>query len=109
MCFENNPPTDAVAAAAAAQGNTKELVSAQSKGVRQHCKQILGKSKNSLPEHIQHMFDDADKSGAGKTQRRNEIIDQLFEKNKDGKWEMMVNAPFFEQAKVRCYNYRDAT
>ena len=108
MCFENNPPTEAVAAAAASEGD-KPLVSQQSRGVRQHCRQILGKNKGSLPQHIQQLFDDTEKEGKyAKVKAQNEIIDHLFEKNKDGNWEMKLNAPFFEQAKVRCYNYRDA-
>ena len=113
MCFENNPPTEAVTAAAAkvTEGDRpKQLVSQQSRGVRQHCRQVLGKNKGSLPKHIQNLFDDAEKQGRHKALKaQNEIIDHLFEKNKDGNWEMKLNAPFFEQAKVRCYNYRDAT
>ena len=106
-----NPPTEAVAAAnAPEEKGQRQLVSQQSRGTKQHCQQILGKNKGTLPAHIQQMFDDADKAPRGKVQKaRNEIIDHLFEKNKDGKWEMVVNAPFFEQAKRRCYNYRDAT
>ena len=112
MCFENDPPTDGAAAAAAEDepaSNQKQLVSQQSRGVKQHCRSLLGKNNGSLPAHISKMFDDAEKDSRGKRQAQNEIIDHLFEKNKDGKWEMVTNAPFFEQAKVRCYIYRDGT
>ena len=110
MCFENDPPTDeATAAAGEPASDKKEVVSQMGRGTKQHCRQILGKNSGSLPAHISQLFEDADKDSRGKTKAQNEIIDHLFEKNNDGKWEMVLNAPFFEQAKVRCYIYRDGT
>ena len=94
MCFENNPPTEAVAAAAASEG-AKPLVSQQSRGVKQHCRQVLGKNKGTLPAHIKNLFDDAEQKAGSKIKAQNELIDHLCEKNKRGKWEMVLNAPFF--------------
>ena len=50
------------------------------------------------------MFDNAKEDDRGKRAANNELIDNLFVK-RNGKWEMNLSAPIFEQAKVRCYLY----
>ena len=77
----------------------------QSRGVQQHVRNLLVKNRESLPAHIKDMFDTADNS-AGKRAANNELIDKLFSKE-NGKWVMTTTAPYFEQAKVRCYIYRN--
>ena len=51
------------------------------------------------------MFDTATDDDRGKRAANNELIDNLFVK-RNGKWEMNLSAPIFEQSKVRCYIYR---
>ena len=79
--------------------------STQSRAVKQHVRMLLFKTKDNLPKHIKHMFDEVTaRPGKGK----DKLIDNLFEK-RNGKWEMNLTAPIFEQGKVRCYIYRDGT
>ena len=92
-------------AAAAESETTIERFRDQSRATKQHVRNLLVKNRESLPDHIKEMFDTAD-SSAGKRAANNELIDQLFCK-KNGKWEMTATAPYFEQAKVRCYIYRN--
>ena len=66
---------------------------------------LLFKQKDNLPAHIKHMFDSAHDDDRGKRAANNELIDNLFVK-RNGKWEMNLSAPIFEQGKVRCYIYR---
>ena len=84
--------------------------STQTRAVKQHLRSILFKNKDNLPKHIKHMFDEVNDRGQreGKRAANNELLDNLFEK-RNGKWEMNLTAPIFEQAKVRCDIYRDGT
>ena len=77
----------------------------QSNGQKQHVRTMLFKHKDKLPDHIKHMFDTVTDDDRGKRAANNELIDNLFVK-RNGKWEMNLSAPIFEQAKVRCYIYR---
>ena len=76
-----------------------------SRGEKQHVRTLWAKNKDKLPEHIKDMFDNTENIDKGKRAHNNELIENLFVK-RNGKWEMNLSAPIFEQAKTRCYIYR---
>ena len=80
-------------------------LTAKDRGQKQHVRNLLVRHRESLPNHIKDMFDNADNDDRGKRAANNELIDNLFTK-RNGKWEINLQAPIFEQAKVRCYIYR---
>ena len=91
--------------ATSSSGDKLQKFSDVGRAQKQHVRTLLFKHKDNLPAHIKHMFDTATDDERGKRAANNELIDNLFVK-RNGKWEMNLSAPIFEQAKVRCYIYR---
>ena len=77
----------------------------KSRGERQHVRQLWNKNRDKLPDHIRDLFDNTEDTDKSKRAHNNELIENLFVK-RNGKWEMNLSAPIFEQAKTRCYIYR---
>ena len=92
-------------AAASSPGDKIRKFSEVGRGQKQHVRTLFFKEKDGLPAHIKHMFDSAHDDDRGKWAANNELIENLVVK-RNGKWEMNLSAPIFEQAKVRCYIYR---
>ena len=57
--------------------------------------------KDSLPTHIQDMFDNASKSTLGKRKQQTKIINELFTKGDSGEWVLDTTKPMFGVTNVR--------